>query len=99
MICNTVIIHGLRKFIRYQMNSADRLDFVGMARGWSAPTTAIPSIASLSFVMSENLGCMSKDVVSHLANNNRDAFVKFIRRDDIMCLSGSTLIHPKDHIF
>ena len=80
------------------MNSADRLDFVGMARGWSAPTTAIPNVASLAFVMSGNLGCMGKDVVSHLANNNHDAFVKFVR-PDVMCVSDSTLIHPKDHIF
>ena len=79
MICNIVIIHRPRKFIRYPMNSVDRLDFAGMARGWSAPTTAIPNVASLPFVMSGNLGCMGKDVVSHLANNNRDAFVKFVR--------------------
>ena len=80
------------------MNSADRLDFVGMARGWSAPTTAILNVASLTFVMSGNLGCMGKDFVSHLANNNRVAFVKFVR-SDVMYVSDSTFIHPKDHIF
>ena len=60
MICNTVIIHPPRKFIRYPMNSADRFDFVGMARGWSAPTTPILNVARLAFVMSGHLGCRAK---------------------------------------
>jgi hypothetical protein len=79
MISNAVIIDWPRDFIRYPMNSADSLDFVGMARGWTFPTTAIPNTGSFTFVMSRNLGGMGKYVLSHLAHNYRYAFVKFIR--------------------
>jgi hypothetical protein len=69
-----------------------------MARGWSFPTTAIPNTGSFTFVMSRNLGGMGKYVVSHLAHNNRYAFVKFIRGDDIMCVPDGAFVHPNYHV-
>jgi hypothetical protein len=48
--------------------------------------------------MSRNLGGMGKYVVSHLAHNNRYAFLKFMRQDDIMCVPDGAFVHPNYHV-
>lgn len=88
-----------RNTIGNSMDPADWLDFVDTPRGRSSPSTAVPNAGSITFVMSSNLCGMCKYIVSHLTNNNGYTFVKFIRRDDIICVSNGTFIHPEDHVF
>ena len=99
MICNAMISHWPRNTIGNSMDPADWLDFVDTPRGRSSPSTAVPNAGSITFVMSRNLCSMCKYIVSHLTNNNGYKFVKFTRRDDMICVSNGSFIHPKDHVF
>ena len=94
-----MISHWPRNTIGNSMDPTDWLDFVDTPRGRSSPSTAVLNAGSITFVMSRNLCSMCKYIVSHLTNNNGYTFVKFIRRDDIICVSNGTIIHPEDHVF
>ena len=93
-----MISHWPSNTIGNSMDPADWLDFVDTPRGRSSSSTAVPNAGSITFVMSSNLCGMCKFIVSHLTDNNGYTFVKFIRRDDIICVSNGSFIHSEDHV-